>query len=389
MAPNYVQFDLNPGRLKCLFVAFSITASALLSGCGFFGEGGYIRDRSNDYLKAEQAPRLKLPERLAENAIDDTMVIPEINQDPTLPDEFRLPRPERVVVKSDNVHYQILKRGSLRWMITDKDPGYVWQELLSFWKQNKISVENQDASAGVMETAWLTPREYSKADFIGHFILDLIGDDDEDLFNDKFRVFVTKGAETGETQVFVMHARHTKSQLGDEKQVDWEKAKQRTDAYAAGMLNELLLYFSRGGSGQQVVDTSLDLSATALLEEDGNGNPALLIKAPFERSWAATGQALAEANVKVADKNRSAGLYYIAVGEDQEPVKAKDEDPGFFSRMFGDESEEDGATKPTQYQIRVTPFGNKVYVSVEKDINTIAPKDLSQDLLRLIKDNLR
>ncbi|MGI0116973.1 outer membrane protein assembly factor BamC [Zooshikella sp. RANM57] len=389
MAPNYVQTDLNPGRLKCLLVAFSVTASALLSGCSFFGDGGYIRDRSNDYLKAETTPRLKLSERLKENAIDDAMAIPEINQDTTLPDEFRLPRPERVVVKSDNVHYQIIKRGPLRWMITDKTPDYVWQELLSFWKQNKISLEKQDTSAGVMETGWLTPREYSNADFIGHFILDLIGDDDEDLFNDKFRVFVTKRAETGETQLFVMHARQTKSQRDDDEQIDWEKHKQSTDAYAAGMVNELLLYFSRGGSGQQAVDTSLDLSETALLDEDGNGNPALLIKAPFERSWAATGQALANANIKVADKNRSAGLYYIAVGENQEPVKAEEENPGFFSRLFGDDDKEKGAVKPTQYQIRVTPFGNKVYVSVEKDINTIAPKDFSQDLLRLIKDNLR
>src|SRR5690606_38418473 len=97
-------------------------------------------------------------------------------------------------------------------------------------------------------------------------------------------------------------------------------------------------------------------------------------------------RALEMGDVRVEDLNRSLGLYYINLAEGA--VK-KDEEPGLFSRMFGGEpSKEEIDARAERYQVRLTSVGNSVQVTVEKDLNTVAPTDVARRVLQLIQDNL-
>ena len=57
-------------------------------------------------------------------------------------------------------------------------------------------------------------------------------------------------------------------------------------------------------------------------------------------------------------------------------------------RDFGQPSKEEIEARAERYQVRLTPVGDSVQVTVEKDLNTIAPADVSRRVLSLIQDNL-
>ncbi|MCY1368310.1 hypothetical protein D9M69_552840 [compost metagenome] len=67
----------------------------------------------------------------------------------------------------------------------------------------------------------------------------------------------------------------------------------------------------------------------------------------------------------------------------------KDEKPGFFSSLWGSApSEEEIESRAERYQVRLTRVGDSVQVTVEKDINTVAPADVARRVLTLIQENL-
>ena len=84
--------------------------------------------------------------------------------------------------------------------------------------------------------------------------------------------------------------------------------------------------------------------------------------------------------------NRSLGLYYINMAEG---AQINEEKPGFFGRLFGSEpSKEEIDARAERYQVRLTAVGDSVQVTVDKDIDTVAPADVARRVLILIQDNL-
>uniref|UniRef100_UPI00258CCC05 outer membrane protein assembly factor BamC n=1 Tax=Pseudomonas sp. TaxID=306 RepID=UPI00258CCC05 len=114
--------------------------------------------------------------------------------------------------------------------------------------------------------------------------------------------------------------------------------------------------------------------------------PMLVLESDLNRAWSSVGRALDHGQWKVEDINRSLGLYYINLAE--KPVK-KDDQPGFFSRLFGSEpSKEEVEARAERYQVRLSKVGENVQVTVEKNINTVAPADVARRVLSVIQDNL-
>lgn len=364
-----------------------LLSAATLSACGIIGEGGYIRDRSNDYLKAKSYPRLNIPEELDTKSNDEVMVVPNIAGAAKPPKEFTLPRPERVVVRAESNEFRIEKGGSLRWLVSRRSTQDVWPLLVDFWKDNKVPLVTANQSEGVIETDWIRPKSYSEQDVIGQFVLGVIGDEDEELATDRFKLTVMHGEIAGETRYLLQHVRQAHEAVEEGKQVPWNKLAKRTDSLSAGVLNELLLYLTRAAKNTvALADQNLPVSDRAFIEQDGNGNPILLIKTGFGQAWTSVADALKAANVRVTDKNRTAGLFYIALDSEQQPVPEKQEE-GFFSGILG-EDESSSTEGQEVYQIRLTPFNDEVQVSVERNINTVAPVKVSDQLLQLIKENL-
>lgn len=141
-----------------------------------------------------------------------------------------------------------------------------------------------------------------------------------------------------------------------------------------------------GGSVSLLSDRSFDAPERISLGSDGSGNPQLTLASDFDRAWSAVGRALQDGNVRVDDMNRSLGVYYINLAEDADKP---DEKPGFFSRLLGGEPDaEEIDARAERYQVRLTHVGDSVQVSVEKNLETVAPADVARRVLGLIQDHL-
>ncbi|MCF5662501.1 outer membrane protein assembly factor BamC, partial [Pseudomonas syringae] len=142
----------------------------------------------------------------------------------------------------------------------------------------------------------------------------------------------------------------------------------------------------KGGSVSLLAARDYDTPSRVALSEDGSGNPVLNLGADLDRAWSSVGRALDQGDWRVEDINRSLGLYYINLAE---KAKTPDNEPGFFGRMFGSKSsKEEIDARAERYQVRLSKVGDNVQVTVEKNINTVAPADIARRVLSVIQDNL-
>lgn len=119
------------------------------------------------------------------------------------------------------------------------------------------------------------------------------------------------------------------------------------------------------------------------LVDGGNGTQVLRLDASFERAWSSIGRALAAADIRVDDLNRSTGLYYIDLAQG-----AKDDEPGFFKRLFSSKKKVADKESKERYIVRLTAINQQVFVSVERDLDTLAPKDVSLRILEQLRSRL-
>ena len=59
-------------------------------------------------------------------------------------------------------------------------------------------------------------------------------------------------------------------------------------------------------------DTRIEAERT----RDGNGYPIIMMRTRFAWAWEAVGQALEKAGLRISDRDRDAGLYYLKLDED-------------------------------------------------------------------------
>jgi outer membrane protein assembly factor BamC len=152
------------------------------------------------------------------------------------------------------------------------------------------------------------------------------------------------------------------------------------------MLASLSRTAEKGGSVSLLAARDYDTPSRVSLSEDGSGNPVLNLGADLDRAWSSVGRALNQGDWRVEDINRSLGLYYINLAEKADKPENK---PGFFARMFGsEETKEQKEARAERYQVRLSKVGDNVQVTVEKNINTVAPAEIARRVLSVIQDNL-
>lgn len=134
-------------RLVC-----GVLLAALLAGCsGSEQQQAAIRDRQLDYQAAYVEPKLKVPDELSDQRINESLVIPGVDE-PTAGlygGSFEAPRADaalRTVSLPTIRRYEI---GDLHWLSIPEPPSAVYPELRRFVEENKLSVVESSQAAGV------------------------------------------------------------------------------------------------------------------------------------------------------------------------------------------------------------------------------------------------
>ena len=381
-----------------------------LSGCGYlFGEDGYFRDRGSDYQAATIAPRMTVPVELQSKPIGDLLPVPgQVRAGGT--GKFQLPRPQGLNISADLSDFSLQQNGAERWLLAQHAPSSMWPQVRQFLSEYGVPVEHESATLGEIETGWLVTgdnagnalmrRLQPAMEASGRRTADQdqrIPDRDPDVLpstsgrglqdtgvrsggqEQRFRLRVEPGVQSGTSEIKVLHMQRSQ---GTER-TDWPERSDNANLERA-VLAELEAYLNQAGDLSSVVlSTAGDApsAARSSLGQDSTGAPVLNINADFNRAWAAVGQALASADIKVDDLNRSAGVYFVSPDE-----SALEDKPGFFGRLFGRGKSDDGQQQRTQ--LRLTSVGSGVQVSVVNDADAGSDANLARALLSRIHENL-
>lgn len=353
------------------------------SGCGWiWGPEGYFRDRGSDYLEAQPSKPMQLPPDVTvAKRLDPLLPIPRNVADDTFKGEFEVPRPQPISAVADASDYSLQKSGDSRWIMAQRPPAEVWPVAVQFFQDNGFRMDQQRPQTGEFTTAWQQPSELS-ASMAKRLQAGGVAGNGET----RIRVRIEPGVQRNTSEVYVVSAQRPAGSTAD---VDFTTRSVNTGVDSA-LVDEMLSSMSRisekGGSVSLLAAGSFDTPSRVSLSEDGSGNVVLNLGEDLDRAWSSVGRALEHGEWRVEDINRSLGLYYINLAEKAEK---KDEEPGFFSKLFGSTpTKEEVETRAERYQVRLSKVGESVQVTVEKNINTVAPAEVARKVLSVIQDNL-
>ncbi len=369
-------------RLTGLSALALVIASA--SGCGWiYGEDGYFRDRGSDYLEARQTAPMQLPANVQAKRLDPLLPVPQQVASSTAVGEFEVPRPQPLAVQADASDFSLQKSGESRWVVAQRVPAEVWPVARQFFADNGFQISEERPQTGEFSTAWqrFDALSASMARRLSSRVSGVAPDAET-----RVRVRIEPGVQRNTSEIFVVSAERPAGSTADIAFTN----RSSNPSLDAALLDEMLVALARsaeqGGSVSLLAARDFDAPSRVSLTEDGNGNPVLSLGADFDRAWSGVGRSLEMADIRIDDINRSLGVYYVNLAEG---AQKPDQEPGFFGKVFGSApSKEEIDARAERYQVRLTTVGESVQVTVDKDIDTVAPADVARRVLILIQDNL-
>lgn len=353
------------------------------SGCGWlWGDEGYFRDRSTDYLDARRTAPMQVPPNVEVKRLDPLLPIPEHVADSTAtPQEFEVPRPQALGATEEASEFSLQKSGDSRWLVAQRAPSEVWPVARSYFENSGFRIAEERPQTGEFITEWQGAKDLAPS--MGRRLGSLMSDSDNQV---RVRVRIEPGVVRNTSEVFVVSAERDEGSRADVA----FPARTGNASLEASLLDGMLADLSstaEHGSVSLLAARSYDAPSRVTLSQDGAGNPVLNLSTDFDRAWSSIGRALELGNVRVEDINRSLGVYYVNLAEGANTQK---EEKGFISGLFSSEpSQEEIDARAERYQVRLTSnAGGDVQVTVEKDINTAAPEDVARRVLTLIQGNL-
>jgi uncharacterized lipoprotein len=152
----------------------SLVVISSLVGCSGSNQQAAIRDRQLDYQAAYVEPKLKVPEGLSDDSVNESLRIPGIDE-PTAGlygGSFEVPRAEaarRTLTLPTIRRYQL---GYLHWLSIPEAPSAVWPELERFITENKLNVmqsANLQGSQKIESSVFQGVNTHSGSRIIRHF----------------------------------------------------------------------------------------------------------------------------------------------------------------------------------------------------------------------------
>jgi outer membrane protein assembly factor BamC len=124
----------------------------------------------------------------------------------------------------------------------------------------------------------------------------------------------------------------------------------------------------------------------AELRKGIDGREVLDVYEPFDRAWRRVGLALDRVGFTVEDRDRQKGLFFVRYADPEAEMKAKNNERGLFSRLFGSS---DSKVKAEQYRVQVTQAGTGSQVDVLNKEGGADGSRTAQRILALLHEQLK
>ena len=331
-------------------------AFLLTSGCSWLG----IEDRSDEYLNAEETQVIVVPENLSSSRLGQIYPIPQLLGGSIRQISSEVPRPQPISVNTFEQLVKIQRIDQKRWILVNSSPSELWPRVRSILNRNGIPSIKADGSEGIIETTWLS---YNS---------------DQDNEH-RFRFNISPGVQLNSTEITILHQAKIK---GENIESNWPQSSD-TDIKEKDMISFL--------ANELVAQP--DYASVSLLAQDIGGEskvdiinpevaePYILVKLPFDRTWASINYSISRGGFTLIDQDRSKGLLLVNfLDENLEPKSSG------ITGWFSSESTDD--ILQANYRILVKVVENNVEIRIVTLDADSLDKKLALKLLNIIRSNM-
>jgi len=384
-------------RKACAAILLSLP---LLTACGSFSTDEYLPDHSLAYKKQREAgENLELPPDLVKGSgqFDDALDVPDISGSAAYSEYVGERKQKRQIAETgdvlpnvEDVSYH--REGDRRWIEIKAKPQALWPRLEGFWRERGIMLAEKNPATGVMVTDWIENRAQIKSDPITNMLRKVMDSVYSTGTRDQYRLRIEPGPRTGTTDLFLTHRgmqeRLMRNTVGEEANSMWEPSPPDPEKEAI-MLRSIMMYLGLTSERAKRVIAEGGSSATATtsaatprssLQEGGT---LLVVEDELRNAWRLVGAALDRSGFAVEDRDMSQGTYYVRYDD---PAKGQKKE-GFLSKMaFWRDKKVDTVT---QYQVQLSANGKQTGVEVRDKSGKRDTSATAQNILTLIKEQMR
>jgi outer membrane protein assembly factor BamC len=340
--------------MKSLISALNITVILSLSGCGWLG----LRDRSNDYLLAEETEVTTIPAGLDRSVVGQIYPIPQIPSESVELVKFEAPRPQPASV---NTFEQLVKIQSLegrRWVLINIPPSEVWPRVRNVLNRSGVPAALAEGSSGIIETVWVK-----------------FNSDEEN--SHRFRFQISPGVQVNSSEISLLHNQVVRS---EEEQAVWPQMSD-SDTREKDMLSMVASELAGATNYASVSLLAQDIGGEAkvAIVTPEVADPFIQVKLSFDRAWASILYSADRGGYSLVDQNRSEGTLYVNYTDQSA------DDSGFFDRWFGDSSDE---ILEVNYRILIQVVGADVEVRIVGPDAEGLGKAEALRLLKILRNNM-
>lgn len=384
--------------VKTAMRAAALTSAAVaLTGCNVLGVN--FSDDKVQYESSTSRAPLEIPPDLTSIPKNDRFTVPTRPQ--IVSANAEAAKEEMAARKNGDAPSQILpatevakvvRDGQIRYVHVNEPAEKVWPVLQDFWGTVGLTVKDQDAASGVMQTEWAENKANLPKDIIRGTIgkvLDVVYDTGE---RDQYRARMERN-DDGTCDIYITHKQMVEVLKGKQEDSTIWQPGPSDPQLEAEMLTRLAQKLETEFNPAAKPEEQRALDALAAVKyvpvsevvKAADGTPeAVVISEPFDRAWRRVGVALDRAGFDITDRDRREGLImvkYLDPDYEKEVKKAQ----GFFSNMFGKGS----AVDPVPYQIRLTPEGDSTRVTVSGADGKVDTTGVAPRIVNLIGEQTR
>jgi len=365
-----VKFSFSFTRLS---VALSLLS--LVSACGSLIDSDKVNYKTEG---AAKAVTLDIPPDLTQLTRDTRYSVPGGSVTASSMDT----RPTAVVASTaaKQVNEARIERdGQQRWLVVNRSAEDVWPIVHGFWKENGFEYVVDQQQLGLLETEWAENRAKLPQDFIRRTLGKVLNTFYSTGERDKFRTRIERNS-SGGVDIFVTHRGLSEEYADQNKTRTIWQPRPSDKELEAEFLTRLMIKL--GVSTEQakasLTDTSTTLTRAAVVA--GASGNVLVVPDSFDVTWRRVGLALDRTGFTVEDRDRALGVYFVRY------VSVNNEEKGFFSKMFSSSTPETG---PVKYRVKLSTVGGKSEVSVQNAAGQTENSPITQQILKLLADDLR
>jgi outer membrane protein assembly factor BamC len=275
---------------------------------------------------------------------------------------------------------RVERAGQQRWLVVPMTPEALWPALRAFWEQKGFSLDNEDIKAGVMQTNWAENRAKLPTDVVRNTIGRLLGTLYDTGERDQYRTRVERTA-TG-SEIYIAHRGVSEVYTSERKDNTTWRARPSDPQLEAEFLAQLMVSLgTKDEPARATVAAAPEPAARA--RALATGATALEIDDPFDRAWRRVGLALDRGGFTVEDRDRAGGIYFVRYVD---PKSAGKDEPGFFSKLFGDGSNPQAAVR---YRVALKANGDKTTATVQTSSGGADVGENGQRIAALLVNELK